>query len=265
MLAACGADSGATAQLPSAERRYDGPLYVAQGRYGAAGQVVQCRNGAIAGGFERAGVYAEGATSETVPDALETAYSEGMFLEMPKVDLAVARTETDRVLLTYADDAGAVKVAIVFHDGPGTEGAGGDGWYRESWARCDLSEFPEQVARSYFGYQIWTGADGEPALTTAIVSFPGSEHCGWQHTTFLSLGEGSRDQALYARHPQPDLEPLMQGKYIADMPLPDDAVPTPYSRNGQRLWLSADQQFAYVGEPRSVEAWPRTKPGFGCA
>jgi hypothetical protein len=261
VLAGCGTLSGASASLPTAEQQYDGPLYVANGRYGAAGQVVDCRNGATAGGFERAEVYASGATSDSVADALETAYSEGMFLEVPKVDLAIAETEADRTLLTYADPAGAVKVAVVFHDGPGSEGAGGDGWYRESWARCDLSEFPEQVAASYFGYQIWTGADGEPALTTEIVSFPGPEHCDWQDTTFLSLRDGSNDAAMYAEHPQAEIEQYMQGEYVADMPLPDDAVATPYSRDGRRLWLSPDDKYAYVGQPSSVEAWPRTQVG----
>jgi hypothetical protein len=262
-LVACGEDSGAAADLPNAERQYDGSLHVIQGRYGAAGQVVECRNGAKAGGFERTEVYADGATSDTVEDALETAYSEGMFLELPDFELAIAKTEADRVLLTYTDD-GAVKVAVVFHDGPATEGAGGDGWYRESWARCDFSEFPERVAESYYGYQIWTSADGEPALTTKIVSFPGPEHCDWQRTTFLSLGEG-RDNALYAQHPQRELVPFLQGEYVADMELPDDAVATAYSREGRRLWLSPDARYAYVGEPGSVDAWPRTQPGFGCA
>jgi hypothetical protein len=265
VLAACGTVFGASAPLPTAKQQYDGPLYVAQGRYGAAGQAVDCRKGATAGGFERADVYAEGATSDSVQDALETAYSEGMFLEIPSVDLSVAKTEADRELLTYADDTGAVKVAVVFHDGPGSEGAGGDGWYRESWARCDFSEFPAQVAESYYGYQIWTGAGGAPALTTHIVSFPGSDHCDWQDTTFLSLGEDSRQEAMYAEHPQPDIEEYLQGEYVADMPLPDDAVATPYSRDGRRLWLSPDKRYAYVGQQRSVEAWPRTKPGFGCA
>jgi hypothetical protein len=206
-------------------------------------------------------VYADGATSDTVEGALETAYSEGMFLEVPKVELAVAKTEADWVLLTYADPAGAVKVAVVFHDGLGTEGAGGDGWYRESWERCDFSEFPERVAESYYGYQIWTGADGTPALTTEIVSYPGPAHCDWQATTFLSLGDGSRDQALYAEHPQPELVQYMEGEYVADLPLPDDAVATPYSRDGRRLWLSPDNRYAHVGQPSSVEAWPRAQVG----
>ena len=63
----------------------------------------------------------------------------------------------------------AVRVAVVLHDGPATKGAGGDGWYRESWARCDVSELPDEVAESYFGYQIWTGPDGQPGINGGLV------------------------------------------------------------------------------------------------
>ena len=172
LLAGCGDDTGVSAiELPSADQQYDGPLYVEEGRYGAAGRVLECRHQPAAGGFASAEVFAEGATSDTVEEALETARSEGMFLELPELELEVAKVERDRVLLTYTVD-GAVRAALVFHDGPATEGAGGDGWYRESWARCDLSEFPDDVAESYFGYQLCTGPDGVPALTSDIVSYP---------------------------------------------------------------------------------------------
>ena len=264
LLAACGDDSGAALDLPRAEQQYDGPLYVEEGRYGAAGDVLGCRHDPAAGGSAGGDVYADGATSDSVAKALATARSEGMFLELPDVELEIAKTESDRVLLTYSADE-TVRAAVIFRDGPATEGAGGDGWYRESWARCDLSEFPAEVAESYFGYQLWTGPDGLPALTSKVVSFPGAQHCDWQSTTFLALGEGRRDQAMYAKDPQPELVEHMQGPYVDEMELPADAVTTPYSREGQRLWLSPDERYAYVGKPGSVEGWPRTKPGFGCA
>jgi hypothetical protein len=187
-----------------------------------------------------------------------------MFLEAPRLDLSIAKTEAERVLLTYADPGGAIKEAVVFHDGAASAGAGGDGWYRESWARCDLSEFGDDIAASYFGYQLWRDADGEPALTRDIVSFPGSDHCDWEQTTFLAFGEGTRHEVTYAAHPTPDIEDYLQGEFATDLPLPDNAAATPYSRDGRRLWLSPDKRYAYVGEPGSVEAWPRTKPGFGC-
>ena len=264
LLGACGDDSGATLDLPRADEQYDGPLYVDEARYGAAGEVLDCRMRPAAGAFQSAKEYGGGATSDDVALALDTARSEGLFLEVPVLDLAVAKTDRDRVLLTYTSE-NAVKAALIFHDGPATEGAGGAGWYLESWARCDLAEFPAEVAESFFGYQLWTGPDGLPALTSKVVSFPGSQHCDWQSTTFLALGEGRRDQAMYAKDPQPELVEHMQGPYVDEMELPADAVTTPYSREGQRLWLSPDERYAYVGKPGSVEGWPRTKPGFGCA
>ncbi|MDQ4055754.1 MAG: hypothetical protein M3237_24105 [Actinomycetota bacterium] len=252
LAGACGDGSGAALDLPRADQQYDGPLYVETGRYGAAGGVLGCRHRPAAGGFESSEVYAEGATSDSVAKALATARSEGMFLDLPDVDLEVAKTESDRVLLTYsADDA--VRAAVIFRDGPATEGAGGDGWYRESWARCDFSEFPEEVAESYFGYQIWTGPDGEPALTTDIVSYPGPEHCDWQSMTFLSLGE----KRTYVRHPPAELGQWVDGAFVPSMELPADAVDTGFRRDGRRLWLSPPGDRAYVGRPGDVEAWPK--------
>ena len=179
-----------------------------------------------------------------------------MFLELPDVELEVAKTEDDRVLLTYTAD-GAVKAAIVFHDGPATEGAGGDGWYRESWARCDFSEFPDEVAESYFGYQIWAGPDGVPAPTTDIVSYPGPEHCDWQSMTFLTLD----DRRTYVRHPQPEVRKWVDGEFVASMELPPDARDTGFRRGDNRLWLSPSGDRAYVGQPGDVEAWPRARLG----
>lgn len=256
----CGDDDAPrlSLDLPSAEQQYDGPLHVDDGRYGAAGQVVECRHRPTAGGFESAEVYAGGATSDTVEQALETARSEGMFLELPDLELEVAKAEPDRVLLTYSA-GGVVLAALVFRDGPATEGAGGAGWYRESWARCDLSEFPAEVAETYFGYQIWTGPDGLPALTSDIVSYPGPEHCDWQGMTFLSLD----DRQTFVRDPPPELRQSVDGTFVASMALPADAVDTGYRRNDDRLWLSPAGDRAYVGRPDDVEAWPRAR--LGCA
>ncbi len=255
LLGGCGDDADGL-DLPRADQQYDGPLHLAGGRFGAAGRVVECDHGPTAGGSESGGVYAEGATSDTVEQALETARSEGMFLEMPEVELEVAKSEDDRVLLTYSSD-GAVKAALIFHDGPATEGAGGDGWYRESWARCDFSEFPDDVAQTYFGYEIWTGPDGVPALTTDIVSYPGPEHCDWQSMTFLTLD----DRRTYVRHPLAEVRRFVDGEFVASMKLPAEAVDTGYRRDDNRLWLSPSGDRAYVGQPGDVEAWPRSHTG----
>jgi hypothetical protein len=84
------------------------------------------------------------------------------------------------------------------------------------------------------------GADGVPAPTTEIVSFPGSEHCEWQRSTFLSLGEG-RDQGTLWPTSQRDVVDFLQGEYVADMRLPDDAVATlhrPANPAGVRLRMT---------------------------
>ena len=150
----------------------------------------------VEGGAEPDEPFAEGATSDSVEGALETAYSEGLFISLPDVDLAAAKVEGDRVLLTFAPASRPV-VALVFRDGPATEGAGGPGWYLESWARCDFADFPEQVAAD-FGYLLWRDAAGEPVPVRQVSSGPGAEHCGYDVMTFLYL-RGGRD--VYVRAP----------------------------------------------------------------
>lgn len=70
---------------------------------------------------------------------------------------------------------GSPKAALVVRDGPGSEGAGGDGWYVESWAVCDVVELPD-VARE-LGCEVWTDARGEPVPTRVLAVTRGPEHC----------------------------------------------------------------------------------------
>ncbi len=244
-----GADDDPAAGFARAATEYDGPLNGVDGRYGAAGDVVDCR--AADGGAERDSPYAEGATSESVKGALETAYSEGLFLSLPEIELTAAATESDRVLLTYAP-AGTTVAALVFRDGPATEGAGGPGWYLESWARCDFSDFPARDAAA-LGYQIWRDADGDPVPVTTLTSGPGPEHCSWDHLTFLYLD----DDATYVRAPDRSVRGSVEGVYSEGLPLPADAVPTGFRRAGQQLWRTRDGDYVYVGTPDRVEVWPR--------
>ena len=243
----------AVVDLPDAATPYDGPLYVDSGRYGAAGEALACTP--AAGQLENADVYAEGATSDSVEGALKTAVSEGLFLFAPTDDLRVARAEDERVMLTYeADDR--ILLALVFRDGPATEGAGGPGWYLEAAARCDFAEFPEAFAEKA-GYQLWHDEAGEPAPVTKLYSAPGPEHCSWDSMVFLY----AQDRHAYVREPTRELERFTAGPYRADIPLPDDASDTGYEREGRHLWLSADDNYVYVGSPRSVEAWPLFEAG----
>jgi hypothetical protein len=113
------------------------------------------------------------------------------------------------------------------------------------------------------GLQIWTDHDGRPVWTRLVQSYAGSEHCDWQSMTFLQLGPGEAD--IYVRAPTADLAEYFDEPYREHVPLPHDAVPTPYEREGKRLWLSADKTTAYVGsDPADVEAWPREIKPIGC-
>ncbi|WP_435770327.1 hypothetical protein [Nocardioides sp. SYSU DS0651] len=249
LLVACGqGERGQRGADEPAGASYDGPLQLSEGRHGAAGAAVDCRHGARAGVLEDAAVYAEGATSDDPESALVTARSEGA-IDLPEVELAEVARDRDRVMFAHRRD-GRIVAAVVVHDGDATDGAGGDGWYVESYARCDVAELGPEVARD-LGYQLWTGTAGEPAPTTEVVSYAGPAHCDWQSMTFLALGERS-----YVRRPQPGLQEWVDGEYVDSMPLPRDAVRTGFSRGRDRLWTSPSGDRAYVGRPAAVEAWP---------
>lgn len=246
---------------PPAEQPYSGPLYEPRGqathpRAGAAGDVVQCRHFGT-GGFEDAEVHSEGETADSPEKALDVGISEASF-EGGQDGLAVAARTDDRVLFVREVD-GVVKQAVIVHDGPATEGAGGPGWYVESWARCDWSELPASAIPDWL--LLWTGRDGRPADTREIHSYVGPEHCEWQSMTFLEIGGRT-----YLREPLAELRAYVDHPYDAHAVLPDDAVATGFSRDGQRLWLAADHTTAYVGSHVSdVEAWPVEAKPLGCA
>lgn len=252
VLTACGDEDGSQATAY-------GPLFVTaeQAEHpgaGAAGDLVDCRTWGD-GGFEDAEVYAEGATSRSPDAALDTARSEGGFGGVQHGLEEAARTE-DRVLYVV-EVAGVVKQAVVVHDGEGTEGAGGDGWYVESWAVCDASELPASYAESV-GLGVWTDAEGLPVPTTRVASWRGTEHCGWDAMTFLVVGERT-----YVRRPLPELARSVVGAYAAGVEVPTEAEATGWRRAGDRLWLT--DETAYVGSRGDAEAWPLALPTLSCA
>ena len=178
LLAGCG-DVDVTAGKP-AEHSYEGPLHVARveamhPRAGAAGNVVDCTTWGR-GSSSGEGVYGAGATADSPAQALKVARSEGG--GGVQEGLLVAKEENDRVLYVIEVE-GVVKQAVIVRDGPATEGAGGSGWYVESWAHCDYSDLPRSFTDS-IGLQIWPTPMGErhpqrpsspgPALGTATGS-----------------------------------------------------------------------------------------------
>lgn len=263
VVCGCGGDSDDKVSAGElASHPYDGPLFVSR-EYavhpgaGAAGDVVHCRTWGD-GGFRDAAVYAAGATADSPQQALATAQSETIFGGAQE-GLLVAKQTQDRVLYVL-QVGGVVKQAVIVHDGPATEGAGGAGWHVESWAQCDYSELPRWFTDS-IGLQIWTDADGRPAPTSTIQGWTGPEHCDWQSMTFLTRDE---EQSSYVRDPLPELHDYFAEPYEPHTELPTDAIDTGFSRAGEHLWLSSDRQQAFVGTADDVEAWPRETKGLGC-
>ena len=258
-LAGCG-QTTAPRGAPDALSRSE-PLYVSRDEAqhadaGAAGDIVECYDWGT-GGFSDTAVYGEGATADTAHQALKVATSEGGFGGV-QTGLSLAREEPDRALYVL-EVHDVVKQAVIVHHGPATSGAGGPGWYVESWAHCDYSELPRSFTDS-LGLQIWTDASGKPQPTAAIESWTGPEHCNWQSMTFLHVGE-----AVYVRDPQPGLGHFFAEPYVEQAALPAGAIDTGFERNGQQLWLSADKQRAFVGGVDGVEMWPRTTERLACA
>ena len=169
----------------------------------------------------------------------------------------MAKQEQDRVL--YVLEVGGVrKQAVIVRDGPATDGAGGDGWYVESWAHCDYSELPESFADS-IGLQIWSDASGRPVPTSTIESWLGPEHCDWQSMTFLSLGSRPTSETRCRTSPTTSRSPTRPRAAAAGCP-----------RHGLRAGRPAavavpGRQRAFVGTTEEVEVWPRAVQELGCA
>jgi hypothetical protein len=263
-LVACGTEGSLGEEAATS---YDGPLYLAEGegrhpRAGAAGDVDDCGAWGTGSAF-RGDVYSEGATADSPAGAVKTAHSEGLW-SMPR-DLAVAAVSDDRVLYV-AEVASRPKAALIVHDGEGSEGAGGDGWYAESWAVCDLVELPADFVEE-LGYEVWTDAGGQIVPTRRLEVFRGAEHCDWQDMTFLSLGRWDDQAPTFVRDPDPDpyLREYLAEPYLPHAALPAGAVDSGFRRGHDRLWLAPDRSRAYVGTvPDDVEMWPRMVKRLGC-
>lgn len=253
--------SSVPSSVPPADHVYDGPLYLTGSeaehpRAGAAGNVVDC-DAWGGGSFDDSAVYGSGATGDSPEQGVEFGFSEGLFLNLDRDGLRTAKREDDRVLYVL-DVAGRIKEAIIVHDGPATEGAGGPGWYVESWASCDASEFPRSYTDA-LGLQIWQDEAGNAVPTKKLSVARGSAHCDWESMTFLDIADST-----FVRNPDPDLNEYFADQYEEHAQLPTDAIDTGYHHEADRLWLAADNSVAYVGTPSDVEVWPRTVQELGC-
>jgi hypothetical protein len=251
---------------------YDGALWVAPAKGiplhedpGAAGQVVDCHFEPI--GATNQSPYNTGEVGDSADDALRLAVKEGQFDGILD-DLMVAKDEPGRRLYVY-QRGGRNYQAAIFHEGPATKGTGVDAdglaWWLESYARCDIAEFPDQVAEDR-GWEIWTDQVGQRQPIYVINSHRGT-HCV-DGARFLEIGNGkpageapTQYVANAEQYPEFFDEP-----YVAHMQLPSDAVASPYRHGSERLWFSPDLHRAYLGtNTRDVALWPRTNQHLGCA
>ena len=231
---------------------------------GAAGDVVQCSS--TPRGQTVLGTNTEGAVAADPKAAIRVRTGEGLFLDAPAEDLVAERDDGDRVLFTTSYD-GVARQALIVRDGPSGSGTGarnGHGWYVESFAACDLADFPDAVSAAR-GVQVWTDRDGARVATTEVVSAPGPAHCSWQTMTILTVGDGSKAAQTYVANPLADLAEHFDRPYRQHVRVPDDATDTGYELKGRHLSLAADRDYAYVGTRTDADAWPRPTDGLGCA
>ncbi|WP_147392048.1 hypothetical protein [Amnibacterium setariae] len=274
LLSGCGAGGLRISDDVPAERTpYTGPLVATPSAAdrrtpwewpGAAGRVVSCSSAPR--GQTVVGRNDEGAVAADPQAAIEVKRGEGLFLSSPTDALVRERDDGDRVLFTTSYD-GVARQAIIVRDGPSGPGTGakdGHGWYVESFATCDLADFPESVSRAR-GVQVWTDADGTRVPTSTVVSADGPAHCAWQSMTFLTLGDGTKDPVSYVARPLQELGEYFDRPYREHVRVPSDARDTGWRREGRRIWIAADGRSAYVGAEDDAAAWPRPARPLGCA
>lgn len=251
---------------------YDGPLWVAPAKGvplhedpGAAGQVVNCHFKPI--GATNPSPYNTGEVGDSANDALRLAVKESQFDGIVD-DLVVAKDEPGRRLYVY-QHGGRNYQAAVFHEGPAAPGTGVDAdgiaWWLESSARCDIAEFPDQIAEDR-GWEIWTDQVGQRQPIHVINSHSGTDCV--RGARFLEIGDGQpagEAPTQYVANAEKFPE-FFDERYRLHLQLPSDAVASPYHHGSERLWFSPDLQRAYVGtDPRDVALWPRTTQHLGCA
>ncbi len=253
---------------------YEGPLWIPTapgGKIwedpGAAGRVTDCDYEVV--GASKVSPFTGGEVGSTPEKALREAYDEGAWDGVDE-GLQIARKEEDRILYMLQVE-GRNKQAVIVRHGPAVKGtgAGPDGiaWWVESWARCNIAEFPDAVAAQRH-VQVWTDDRGQRLSTTRIVSFPGVDCV--PDSTFLELGIPGRDPSnadsrdVYVFGAGTEFKKFFTEPSRADVDLPKDAVDTGYERGGRHLWLSADHKRAYVADRNRVQLWPRTVKQLAC-
>lgn len=119
--------------------------------------------------------------------------------------------------------------------------------------------------RPYATYLPWTDGDGCLLRIDVVAERPGPEHCGWERSRVLILGQplgapytSPDDEVTFVRDPdgvydRPDLTAGFEPRAT----LPDDALDSGYRRDDLALWhLPGDQSAIWLVSPDGVERWP---------
>jgi hypothetical protein len=275
LLAGCGNETVIAAD--PAGTPYDGPMDVTPDyddyatpleASGSAGLALECTGEPRRGG---GGDYVDGGL-ETVQDSPEAAldnYLDQNSSQLPGDGYRVERVDGGRVLLSW-DVEDRTRVAFVVHDDI-TDFNGDTGWGVESWSSCDPAELGADFAEE-LDVDLWTDADGQLVPTSGVVSYAGPEHCDWQDTTWLRLGQAADNDRDFDTYLSGDEDGMFADQLStepdASSELPEDAVDTGWQRDGRELWLGDDPRAAYlvsIDDESDVQLWPAATEQMGCA
>jgi hypothetical protein len=130
--------------------------------------------------------------------------------------------------------------AAIFRHGPAAKGAGVDedgiAWWLESYARCDIAKFPDQIAEDR-GWEIRTGPDGLRQPIHLINSRRGTDCVA--DARFLEIGTGKpsgKAPTQYVANAG-QFTDFLNEPSRPHVRLPLDAVASPYHHGSEALVL----------------------------
>jgi hypothetical protein len=275
LLVGCGNETVIDAE--PAATPYDGPMDVKPDygdsatpleASGSAGLALECAGEPRRGG---GGDYVDGGL-ETVQDSPEEALENWLdqeSAEVPEHGYRVERVDGGRVLLSYdVDDR--TRVAVIVRDDI-TDFDDDTGWGVESWSSCDPAELGADFAEE-LDVDLWSDADGHLVPTLDVMSYPGPEHCDWQDTTWLRIGQDADNDRDFDTYLSDDEDGMFADQLStepdASAALPKDATDTGWQRDGRELWLGENPRAAYlvsVDDGSDVQLWPLVTEQIGCA
>lgn len=245
LFASCGGTDPVDAAIPAMDL-FEQPVADAPDpadRAGAAARHIECSFGISNGGWSQ-----DFGPPEIAPDP-EGAL--GRFLDMdlfglPDEGYAPVGRDTDRLLYTYTVDE-SPRVAIIVARSENTS-ASTDGWTVETYATCDPAEYHPSTD-GHLHMDVWLDSEGSRVPTSIVTTYQGAEHCGWESITFLIF-----EDRQYIRDPRGLLAEVVWFEERAELPV--DATDTGYHHEGRHLWISGDDDVAYLAVGDQVEAWP---------